>query len=343
MTKANRQQTDAALKSLPREVRGVLVYGPDEGLVRERAQCLAAQIVPGVDDPFRIARLAPDGLKAEPTRLADEMSAISMTGGRRLVRLEGAADGHAGIIEEALAAPGEALLLVSAGELPARSKLRALFEKERHLLAIACYADEARDLTALVREMLEAAGLGVEPDALAWLGDSLGGDRQLSRREIEKLILYKGDEEPRRISLGDARAVIGDASAMTLGDLAGAVTGGDVARTSRLLDKASEEGESPVAILRVLARRVQQIHLVRGEMARGLAAAQAVDRLVPRLFFRERDRFLHQIARWSVERAAAALGRLTEAEADCKATGMPAQAICARTCLALAVAAARGR
>ena len=40
----------------------VLVYGPDEGLVRERAAALARTVVESPDDPFRIADMSGDAL-----------------------------------------------------------------------------------------------------------------------------------------------------------------------------------------------------------------------------------------------------------------------------------------
>ena len=56
-------------------VRAMLLYGPDGGLVRERADALARQVVDDLGDPFRVAELGPAQLKADPARLADEAAA----------------------------------------------------------------------------------------------------------------------------------------------------------------------------------------------------------------------------------------------------------------------------
>ena len=60
------------------------------------------------------------------------------------------------------------------------------------------------------------------PEALAYLAANLGGDRQLTRRELEKLVLYKGDAGG-RVELADALACVGDSADLTLDDLAYAV------------------------------------------------------------------------------------------------------------------------
>ena len=80
------------VKSPNPAIRAILVYGPDSGLMRERATIMAKTIVPDLTDPFNVALLSPDILKDDPARLTDEANAISMMGGRRLIRIENADD-----------------------------------------------------------------------------------------------------------------------------------------------------------------------------------------------------------------------------------------------------------
>lgn len=336
MVKANRSQIQQALHSLEKTVKAVLLYGPDDGLVRERADQIARQLVDDLNDPFRVARIGPDQLKATPSLLTDEMAALSMIGGRRLVWLEGGSDSHSISISTALATSGDNLLIVTAGELPARSKLRKLFETDKHLLSIACYSDEGRDLVDLIRQTLESADMHPAPDALAWLTENLGRDRQISRNELTKIILYKLSDPDKTVHLEDARACVGDAADITLGQIAEAVTGGDVGRLDNLIEKAYIAGESPVALLRVIQNRFIRLHLVRGFMETGLDPMAAAAKLSPPLFFKERDAFLNHVRRWPTNRLSAALSRLMEAEITCKSTGMPAETVTSRLCLQLA-------
>ena len=74
------------------EIRAVLFYGPDAGLVRERADAVARTVCPDLRDPFRVAELTAAALAADPARLADEAAQISLMGGRRVVRVREAGD-----------------------------------------------------------------------------------------------------------------------------------------------------------------------------------------------------------------------------------------------------------
>ena len=63
----------------------VLVFGPDAGLVRERAEALIRMSVDDPKDPFQLARLEGDDLASEPSRLVEEANTIPLFGGRRAV------------------------------------------------------------------------------------------------------------------------------------------------------------------------------------------------------------------------------------------------------------------
>src|ERR1700754_1305465 len=65
----------------------ILLYGPDAGLVRERADALLASAVDDPTDPFSLVRLDGDELSAEPSRLVEEAMTIPMFGGRRAIRV----------------------------------------------------------------------------------------------------------------------------------------------------------------------------------------------------------------------------------------------------------------
>ena len=327
------------LKAVPPHIRVVLFFGRDEGLVRERAEKVGKQICPDLSDPFQVARPSAAQIKESPSILLDEISAISMMGGRRLVRVDSVGNESTEAVKIALASSmGDGLIVITAGDLKPTSSLRKLCEADKTALAAACYEDSASDLMGLIREILSAAGLTADQDASGFLMENLGSDRQVSRGELDKLVLYKGrDKSP--VTLADVEAVIGDTAAVEIGQIAAAVTAGNLAGLERAFERALTAGESPVAILRVLQMRLQRLHLARGHMENGLAASEAVSKLRPPVFFKERDAFVRLVNTWPLRKIHQALELLLEAEQQCKTTGMPADTICARALLRVARAA----
>lgn len=338
--------TGAAAKALldrpPERVRAVLLFGPDEGLVRERAAALVARVAGDPRDPFRVSELSGATLRDDPARLADEAAAIAMTGGRRAVRVREADDRLAAPLGDFLAAPmGDSLVVVEAGDLGPRSALRRLFEAAANAAAIGCYPDSAPELAALVVETLRAQGVSAEGEAVDYLVAHLGADRQVSRAELEKVVLYVGAGG--RATLASVAACVGEASALSLADALSAAGLGDAARLERALDLALAAGASPVGILRQAANHLRRIQLAVARVRAGQRPDEAMARLRPPVFFKHRDEFARTLGRWSVEACARALDRLTEAEIACKTTGMPDEAVCRHALLTLAGEAARPR
>ena len=123
------------LKAPPPGCRGTLVYGPDGGLVRERADILSKTVVPDLLDPFNVIELTETQLLEDEARLADELSAMSLMGGRRLVRLREAGDKSAPIIASALNHAG--------GFLPGRAGRRLSSQGAKRLGSIVAVAEDA--------------------------------------------------------------------------------------------------------------------------------------------------------------------------------------------------------
>ena len=233
---------------------------------------------------------------------------------------------------------GDALIVIEAGNLGARSKLRKAFEGSKTVAAaIPCYADDGRTLNEVISRTLAASGLRASRDAMAYLAANLGNDRMISRAELEKLALYMAGHE--EVSLDDAMACVGDSASMTLDDLVDAAAGGNLKTLPKMQDRAVQEGIEPIAILRALGRHFQQLHACAGLMAEGMPLDGAVKALRPPVFFRRVDAFRAQLRLWGPGDVDRALDWLTGSEKECKTTGLPAETICHQTLLRLAASA----
>jgi DNA polymerase-3 subunit delta len=274
MAKLDARRAAAALAD-PASWRCVLLHGDDPGLVRERAAALVKAVIGG-PDPFRLAEVSRDAAAKDQGLLAAEMSAMALTGGRRVVVVRDATDALAPAVKAALAAPGDALLVIEAGELPARGRLRALLEAAAEAAVITCYRERGAELAATLRALLTEAGVSADGDALEELATRLGEDRMLLRREVEKLALYVGAGG--RVTAEDVLACVGDGSALDLEEALMAATAGDVALADRALEAAVAEGGSAVGLLRAALRHVQRLHLA--------ASGVAPEALRPPVFFR---------------------------------------------------------
>ncbi len=332
------QEADRFAANPPKTLRAALVFGPDAGLVQERAEKLLKSVVADLADPFNVSDLSESVLSSDPARLADEAAAISMMGGRRVVRVRGAGNNLTDLFEQFLEdPPGDALVVVEAGDLSKGTGLRKLFESDDKAAAIACYADTARNLEDVVRDSLRAQGLSIAPDALADAVSRLGSDRGVTRRELEKLALYAQGQKS--ISLEDVRAVMGDEAEARAEEASDAAGSGDFARLDLALERLWIADASVAQILRGAMGHFQRLASVRESVNRGESLETVVKRQRPPIHFLREQSFKAQANRWSDERLADALDMLLEAEALSRTTGVPAEAVCGRTLMNIAALA----
>src|SRR5947209_2433199 len=204
----------------------VLIFGPDAGLARERAEALVRMSVDDPKDPFQLARLDGDDLTCEPTRLVEEANTIPLFGGRRAVWVRAGPRSNISPAVEALVASSssDCRVVIEAGELRRNSPLRVICERAKNAVALPCYADSGDALLRLIDEEMRASGLVIALDARAALIPLLGGGRLASRQELRKLAAFANGKQ--RVDLADVMAVVSDASSLELDELIDAAFAG---------------------------------------------------------------------------------------------------------------------
>lgn len=331
---------DGFLAKPPEKLRLALIYGPDTGLVRERAKQLTKSIVPDLSDPFRLVSMTGDQLSADPARLNDEAAAMAFGGGRRVVRIENAGNRQAAIVASFLEDPvGDALVIVEAELLQKGAKLRAAAEKSPIAAALPCYADEGGRLDKVIRETLAAEGLQATEEATAFLAENLGNDRMTTRSELLKLALYARNPDGKErgpITLEEAAICVGDNAALTLQNLADAVASGNPKAAERILTLVFNEGTAAVGVIRVLTLHFNKLLLARRRIDNGEAAPRVFPSVGLRAQGPRLAQLQGQLKGWREGALRRAVSRLLEAEVHCKTTGLPANVMCARAVSALA-------
>lgn len=320
------------------DVIAVLVYGPDNGLVTERAEALLRHYCPDIHDPFARADLSTSQITDDPAILLDEMAAIPFGGGRKTIFVRGGDDKITRACQPLFAMGGvENRLVITADNLGARSSLRLLFEQQAMAAALPCYVEEGASLGQFIQDMLQKEGLRADHDALGWLSRSLAGDRLLARRELEKLVLYMG--AGKNITLAHVQEVIGDESETGMDDLADALCGGKAAEADRVLERLSAEGTATVAILRALQNHFGKLYDAALAVQAGTSIPDAVKAIKPPVFFKRQSLFEHQLRLWPAPAIEKAIDMLVDLETKAKDGHSPALLLLARAVLSLSAQA----
>lgn len=320
---------------------GILIFGADAMRVATaRQSAISALVGPSGEEEMRLTRIPASDLRKDPALLDDAIKAQGFFPGHRVAFIEDATETSAKLLTAALAdwQAGDAQVIVTAGQLTAKSALRKLFEVHRNAVAIGIYDDPpTRDD---IQSAILAAGLtppgGEVLDALMALAQTLEpGD---FRQTIEKVGLYKfGDMSP--LTMVEVMACAPQSAEVEVDDVLDVVTMGHANELGPVLRNLYAQGVTPVTLCIGATRHFKRLHTVASDPG---GPSAGIGRLRPPVFGPRRDKIVRQASQWGRDRLERALMALTDVDLQLRsANSAPQNALMERTLIRLAMMARR--
>lgn len=315
-----------------------LVYGPDTGLVREIAQRLLRHYGGGDSSSMNLVTLDGSEVDADPGRLVVEARTSSLFGDRRVVRVRGAGKGAVMATTELLEDPTGAVVILEAGNLTPRDAIRALVDGSKAGRSLPCYPDTDESLIRLINEWLAEAGINADPDVAPTLRDTLGNDREVTRRELEKLAFYAA--ESKTLTRNDVLVLCADNAALAIDEILDSTGTGHAARLDAALDRALAGALNLQQLLTMAIGHFTTLRRWRTAVDSGRSVRDVLDGSRPRPHFSRRSALEQQLRLWSDSALAAALERLQGATGDSRKRYSLQETVVRRTLLAICMMAA---
>ncbi len=321
---------------------GILIYGADAMRVAlKRQELIAALIGPQGEEEMRLTRINGADLRKDAALLSDAIKAQGFFPGPRVAFLEEATDGLAKTVEAALTdwQPGDAQVVVTAGQLTARSALRKLFEGHPNAYAVGLYNDPpGRDE---IEAELKRAGLpGLDGEAMK---DLTALARELDpgdfRQTVEKLALYcHGQTTP--VSSADVAAVAPASTEAVVDDVLNVVAEGRAGEIGPVMARLKAQGVQPVTLCIQATRHFRALHAAASDPG---GASAGIARLRPPVYGPRRDRMQRQASDWGMHKLETALEVLTDTDLKLRSANQtaPATALVERSMIRLAMLARR--
>ena len=312
----------------------LVIFGEDAMRVAlKRAEAVVALGGPNADAEMRLTRIPAADLRKDGAALLDAIKASSFFPGARVVVVEDATDGLSAILQTSFDAwrPGDANIVVTAGNLTSKSTLKTLAEKHFAVMCIGLYDDPP------TREEIEAeltrAGLSKVPsDAM---GELLTLSRALDpgdfRQTLEKIALYKF-QDPQPLTPAEIAALAPATMETEAEELLDAVAELQMGSIGPILRRLEGQGVLPVTLCIAGLRHFTTLHLMATDPegpASGFAKARG--------FFKRRDRMMKQAGSWTSRQIEKALSLLVETDMSLRSTSRaPAMAVMERTLIRIA-------
>ena len=206
-------------------------------------------------------------------------------------------------------------LILSGGELDRRTRFYKMLREHSCVVELSHLKGPA--IARWAEDWIRGRGFRISPRALKKLVDLVGSDLQSVANEIEKILLFCGDN--RNIPDTAVDELVRGSRQHSIFELTDAVGMRDKARALRLLASLLELGEPPLRILSMLARHFRQILAVKELQLQGKAAPEiAAAAQIPYFIL---DAFLAQARAMDQAGAEKMYLRLAEADLRFKSSG----------------------
>ncbi|HEV7291822.1 MAG TPA: DNA polymerase III subunit delta [Devosia sp.] len=315
-----------------------LAYGPDGGLVRETAQKLIRHLAGPEPDAASVVVLDGSEVDADPSVLLMEARSASLFGGKRIIRVRGAGKSAVMPLTQFRDDPGGTAIVLEAGNLPPRDPLRALVEASPAGRALPCYQDSDETLSALMRETFNQAGIRIDGDVITTLRENLGNDREITRREIEKLTLYAA--ATKQLTREDVLTLCADNGALVIDTILDATGSGHAERLELALNRALGSAVDPQRLLAMATLHFAALRRWRTEVDSGKTPRAVLEGHRPKPHFSRMSALEQQLRLWNDVSLSTAAERILQATGESRRRPALAEASLRRALLAICMMAA---
>jgi DNA polymerase-3 subunit delta len=192
--------------------------------------------------------------------------------------------------------------------------------------SIAFYEETEAERAQFAKTLAKELSVEFDREAEDAFLSALPPDRGLARQEIEKLATY-AHGLGRKLNTADIEALMASEAESALDAASLAAAQGKTAQAVEAL--ARIDSLSGVSALRALLRRLHQLREARALIDQGMPPSDAIAKLRPPVFWKERDAVAAQARLWTAKRLAAAYDVLWTAELRSKTAGAPQELIAA--------------
>ena len=312
----------------------ILIYGPNEGLVRDNFLKLKE-----IFNQSNAEEISFTGklINDQPEALIDEIQTVSMFNDQKIIIIEQPIDKNIELFEEAFTAlPDHTLIIILASNLTKTSKIRKFFENSKQYFSCANYEDDFRSNSQQIQNLEKSINKTLNRDIKNYLNQNLSSDRMISKNEIEKIILLyaENDQIP---ELENIKLIFNDNPDLGLNKISQLAFSGQPKKVSINLNKIFAEGVSPVAIIRVMLNYVLRIQTTQIALKKTNDFDSAIKSLKPPVFWKDKDNFKLHCKKWPINQTILNFNLLVDTELNCKSDYNLTNILCERALINIAV------
>ena len=187
-------------------------------------------------------------------------------------------------------------IIINAGILETRSKLRSLFEKNKDLVCVPTYPDNNNTLTKLTAFFFKKENIAISQQNINMIVDKCNGDRNNLNNELDKIKNYTLSKK--KISAQEIFRLINLSENHELSELIDSCLAKNKSKTINILNENNYNAEDSIVILRTFLSKAKRILKLAIQLNQNKDINKTINSAKPPIFWKEKEILRVQLEKW---------------------------------------------
>ena len=190
-------------------------------------------------------------------------------------------------------------IIIKAGVLEKKSKLRSYFEKEKDVVATPFYEDNHQSLLLIIQNFLRVEKINISNENINLIIERSKGNRTNIYNELEKISSYLRSKK--NINLQDLLKLTNLAEDYNVSELVEQCLSKNVKRTVNILNENNQNTDENILILRSFLGKLKRLKILKINLENTRNIDEVIASAKPPIFWKEKNLVKQQLNNWSLK------------------------------------------
>ena len=299
------------LNKIPEDTIFHLLYGKNEGL---KTECIYEILK---RNNVKVFNYDENQIKDQTESFYENLLSGSLFESAKIIMINRASDKIYNIVLDLIERNmTNTKIIINAGVLETRSKLRSLFEKNKDLICIPTYPDNNDTLARLAATIFRKENITISQQNINLIVEKCNGDRKNLKIEIEKIKIFGKDKK--RITTGEILKLINLSENYELSELIDNSLAKNKNKIINILNENNYNAEDCIVILRTFLSKAKRIHKLAIEFEKNHDINKTINSAKPPIFWKDKEIVKVQLKKWESKKIKKLINKINDVELKIK-------------------------
>ena len=299
------------LKKIPDKTIFYLLYGKNEGL---KADCINQILEKNNGKVFNYEEKQ---IKDEIESFYENILSNSLFESEKIIIINRASDKIFETIQDLINRNiTNIIIIINAGILETRSKLRSLFEKKDDLVCIPTYPDNNDTLSKLAVIFFRNENISISQENINLIIEKCNGDRNNLNNELNKIRNYANDKK--KLSSQEILKLINLSENYEISELIDNCLALNKNKITKILNENNYNNEDCIIILRTFITKAKKILKLAIKLEENKDINKTINSAKPPIFWKDKEIVKVQLNKWKPDKIRELIKNINNVELEIK-------------------------